>query len=227
MKWKTNICDCAFGEGISSTAAIGPNGLIFIATEQQLHALNQEGYQVWQYQIGKYPTPPVVGNNGIIYIGSQSYNVLYAISTEGKLKWKKDVGSGISYPIIGSNGRIYIGSRAYDDGDEKAFLNAIGSQTSTFIKKGKDYPDKFELIQNYPNPFNPTTQINFSLPRNTNVELAVYDIVGRKVETLVDGKRQAGEYSVSFDASTLSSGVYIYRLKIGKFIKARKMILLK
>ncbi len=93
---------------------------------------------------------------------------------------------------------------------------------------GKIYPDKFSLSQNYPNPFNPTTTIKYQLKTKSNVQLTIYDISGREVKTLVDQKQNAGHHSVTFDASDLSSGIYIYRLKTSSgFEHSRKMVLLR
>ncbi len=91
-----------------------------------------------------------------------------------------------------------------------------------------EIPEKFILHQNYPNPFNPTTTIEYELPAATKVELTVYDIMGRKVKTLVNARQPAGTYRVQFDGSQLSSGVYVYRLKTGQgMVLSRKMMLLK
>jgi len=88
-------------------------------------------------------------------------------------------------------------------------------------------PESFALSQNYPNPFNPTTRINFSLPIESRVRLDVFDMLGRKVATLMDEKRLAGEYVIDFDGSNLGSGVYVYQLSTGTQILSKKMILLK
>jgi hypothetical protein len=88
-------------------------------------------------------------------------------------------------------------------------------------------PTTFALDQNYPNPFNPTTTFRFALPKAVDVQLAVYDVSGRLVETLVNGWRDAGYHNVSFDASGLSSGVYLYRLEAGSFTSTGKMVLMK
>ncbi len=88
-------------------------------------------------------------------------------------------------------------------------------------------PLNYQLSQNYPNPFNPTTAINFVLPRSEMTKLAVFDVLGRQVATLLDGRMEAGQHAVTFDASTLSSGVYFYRLEAGSFQMTRKMLLLK
>ncbi len=88
-------------------------------------------------------------------------------------------------------------------------------------------PNDFALNQNYPNPFNPTTSIKFSLPRGTNVKLIVYDLLGNEVETLVDEYKPAGTYSVQFNGSELTSGIYIYRLQAGDFVSTKRMALIK
>ncbi|MGH7493356.1 MAG: choice-of-anchor I family protein [bacterium] len=86
-------------------------------------------------------------------------------------------------------------------------------------------PKKFELAQNYPNPFNPTTNIAYALPAGAHVQLAVYDVLGRRIATLVNELQQAGTYSVRFEASRLGSGLYFYRLEAGTLTKVRKMLL--
>jgi hypothetical protein len=88
-------------------------------------------------------------------------------------------------------------------------------------------PDNFELAQNFPNPFNPTTTIQYSIPQRSNVSLKIYDVLGNEIATLLDEYREAGSYTVEFDASNLSSGIYFYRLKAGDYLQTRKMILLK
>jgi len=88
-------------------------------------------------------------------------------------------------------------------------------------------PSKFYVYQNYPNPFNPETNIQFDLPKEGLVTLKVYDILGREVKNLVNEFKQAGSYIVSFDASSLSSGVYFYRLDVNGFSDAKRMILIK
>jgi photosystem II stability/assembly factor-like uncharacterized protein len=86
---------------------------------------------------------------------------------------------------------------------------------------------KFELKQNYPNPFNPKTIINYELEIMNDVELSIYNILGQKVETLVNEEQKAGIYHVEWDGSSLASGVYYYRLEAGEFRSVKKMILIK
>jgi hypothetical protein len=90
-----------------------------------------------------------------------------------------------------------------------------------------DPPTSYSLERNYPNPFNPTTTIEFSLPEATTARVAIYDMLGREVAVLADGRMTAGAHSVEFDASALSSGVYFYRLEAGSFNAVKKMALMK
>jgi hypothetical protein len=98
---------------------------------------------------------------------------------------------------------------------------------STVIEVDAGLPKEFALAQNYPNPFNPTTVINYQLPVAGNVSLKVYDVLGKEVMTLVNGRQEAGDYNVSLNAASLSSGVYFYRLQSGNFVQTKKMMLVK
>jgi len=88
-------------------------------------------------------------------------------------------------------------------------------------------PEHFSLSQNYPNPFNASTSISFALPEPGDVRLVVYDLLGRQIETLLDGYRPAGTHRVTFDASDYSSGLYFYRVQAGDMIETKRMVLLK
>ncbi len=88
-------------------------------------------------------------------------------------------------------------------------------------------PANFELSQNYPNPFNPSTKISFALPNDGNVSLKIYDMSGKEAMTLVNDVKSAGYYSVSFNASSLSSGIYFYTLSADNFTATKKMMLIK
>ncbi len=83
------------------------------------------------------------------------------------------------------------------------------------------------LEQNYPNPFNPSTTISFSLPEASEVQLNIYNILGQQVATLVNDVKNAGSYKINWDASNLSSGMYIYRLQAGSKVITNRMILMK
>ncbi len=87
--------------------------------------------------------------------------------------------------------------------------------------------DKVDLSQNYPNPFNPVTVINYQLPVNSFVTLKIYDVLGNEIKTIVNENQEAGTYKIDFDGSSLTSGMYIYKLTANGFTSTKKMMLLK
>jgi len=103
-----------------------------------------------------------------------------------------------------------------------------GSEVITSVDRSQDdIPARFTLDQNFPNPFNPSTSIKYQLPRRSGVVLKVYDVLGREVRTLVNEEKPAGSYTVKFDASSCSSGVYFYRIQAGDFVQTRRLLLLR
>ena len=88
-------------------------------------------------------------------------------------------------------------------------------------------PAKFELTQNYPNPFNPTTNFEFRIAKPGLVQVKVYDMLGREVATIVDENLQPGVYTRLWNAGSLASGVYFYRMVASSFVAVRKMILIR
>jgi len=99
--------------------------------------------------------------------------------------------------------------------------------TTTGFEHEKEISNEFVLYQNYPNPFNPKSNIKYQIEKSGVVELAVYDLLGRKVSTLVSEYKPAGKYEVNFDGSDLASGTYLYELKTGEQSTLRKMLLVK
>jgi hypothetical protein len=106
--------------------------------------------------------------------------------------------------------------------------NVLPKENQNVISySGSEVVTEYALEQNYPNPFNPTTTIKYQIPISGNVSIKVYDILGKEVAKLVDGYMEIGRYEVDFDASSLASGVYIYRLNVNDFVNVKKMVLLK
>ena len=113
-----------------------------------------------------------------------------------------------------------------ENGDQ--FASYTLSNRVTAVSEGTPaVPGKYRLEQNYPNPFNPATTISYALPGEAHVRLAVYDLLGREVGVLVDERQLAGRHAATFDARTLASGVYIYRLAAGSYLSSRKMLVLR
>ena len=99
--------------------------------------------------------------------------------------------------------------------------------TITSVRDREQLPTSFSLKQNYPNPFNPSTKIEYSIPKMNLVTIKIYDILGRKIATLVDERKQPGEYNVTWNAEGVPSGVYFYRIVAGEFVETKKMVVVK
>ncbi len=149
----------------------------------------------------------IAGDNGLVLYSSNKGNNWFKIETNSNenissIKFlNKDFGVA-----IGKNGKIFISSIGEKVFEAHPVLNPksdIGNNTS----------NKFDLM-NYPNPFNPTTKISFNLPMNSYVRLAVYNIIGQEVKVLINGRMTSGYKEIQFDGSSLSSGVYFYRLYV-------------
>jgi|AntRauTorcE11897_2_1112592.scaffolds.fasta_scaffold01649_1 hypothetical protein len=168
------------------------------------------------------------------------------ISSLSSVYWDKDVsgvtnatGSSSSEGITGSTtiemqqqstyeGWDFDETWAITEGETYPYLQQLGLPVSNEVESQPgEVPRTAVLHQNYPNPFNPVTVISYQLPKSRDVTLEVFDVTGRRVAVLVDELRAAGQNRVTFDASGLSSGVYIYRLRAGELIRTRKMILVK
>jgi hypothetical protein len=111
----------------------------------------------------------------------------------------------------------------------------VGAASSTIfttsgtvgVNGGGPVATEYRLDQNYPNPFNPSTTIAYQVGKTGNVRLAVYDLLGREVAVLVNERKNAGSYEARFDASTLATGLYLYRVTADGFVQAKKMLLVK
>jgi hypothetical protein len=161
----------------------------------------------WSLTKNSYLTT-LVNNTGIsgttvTNITGNGFNVYYSSSASANSYL-----GGKTYSLV--NGGYLLPEGATDVEDETSLV-----------------PTSWKLEQNYPNPFNPSTTINYQIPLAGSVSLKVYDVLGREVAALVDEYQTAGNYSVVFNASRFSSGVYIYRISAGDFIQTKRMMLVK
>lgn len=106
-------------------------------------------------------------------------------------------------------------------------LSGFCTAQINYINNEPSVPGKYILYQNYPNPFNPTTKIVYTVPKESKVKLEIYDVLGRSVQTLVNQVQKAGNYSVEFNATKLTSGIYFYRLVTPTQMISKKMMLIK
>lgn len=165
-----------------------------------------------------------------------SYDIIYKKSTNDGLTWGSDVQltnnrSHSTVPSIAVSGSfIHTIFRDNRDGNYEIYYKRFGAslqKSLAAVEQEEGLPTKFELMQNYPNPFNPSTAISYRLSAFSNVSLKVFDLLGQEVATLVNENQQPGNYVKTFDATSLPSGIYFYRLQAGNFITSKKMMLLK
>ena len=115
---------------------------------------------------------------------------------------------------------VYVGTRG--DGIYRYKTPLVGIDEEVIEK----IPYSLKLYQNYPNPFNRSTKISYNLPKPNKVKIEVFNLLGQKVETLINHHMSAGSHEINFNARNLSSGVYLYRIESGEFQEVKKMVLL-
>ena len=169
----------------------------------------------------------VSADSGVIDLSILVHTFSYPVT----LSWEINPANGISYSFVGDSGFGKTGEIMSTAGSH-LFNNLDNGriQMKAFVNKNNNsnnIPTEYALAQNYPNPFNPTTTIKYDLPKTSDVSLIIYDILGRKIKELVKVKQEPGRYEVQFDASHLSSGIYIYQIIAEKYMNSKKMILLK
>jgi hypothetical protein len=121
---------------------------------------------------------------------------------------------------VNQSGNYYYRLKQIDNDGSFKYSNIVEADIN-------NSPSAFTLNQNYPNPFNPSTIISYSLPQASNVKISVFNAIGQPVRVIENGFKSAGVYSVSFNASELSTGVYFYKIEAGQFSQIRKMMLIK
>jgi hypothetical protein len=209
-------------------------------------------YESWDGQIPTYYFLHTT-QNSVVY-DSSSNKIIIVSATYVTLPWiDSDSAWVIAESLGGTNFRLshphikilaslgeavvpnakpfwYLVYRSLDNpNDYVSFIfDATDSSKITCVNSlGNAELKTFQLQQNYPNPFNPSTTINYSLPKSGYVKLTVYNAIGIKVATIVNEYKQAGNYSVQFNAANLASGIYLYRLESGNYSAAKKLILVK
>jgi Tol biopolymer transport system component len=143
----------------------------------------------------------------------------------------KDVSNVLTYKVTGltANVPFYYRVRSYNIAGTSESSNVVTVQTAVAVEVSDNLPKQFFLNQCYPNPFNPSTVINYKVARGSFVTIRVYDILGREVALIVNGYKNPGSYSVTFNSSSygLQSGVYIYSMQAGDYFSIKKMMLIK
>ena len=199
---------------------------------------------------------PSIGADGNLYLGFNNGKFYKLEDTDGvtdlAIKWYLSANGGIEGPVLATedgiivvgctNGDIYIMKDLVTTTEVTENLNLSWptfkgnnkrnkvtriSTSTTGISDISEIPSSFDLSQNYPNPFNPSTVISYQLPQANYVTIKVYDMIGNEVATLIDEIKAPGYYSVNFNASHLSTGVYFYQLKTGDLVSTKKLIIMK
>ncbi len=198
-----------WGGGWVATDTSTPGATLLLMYDDGTHGDKVAGDKVFSRTI----TFPAGTATGVIPFKFAAIYPTWSIDGAGSLDNEMDMGINHTFTLT-QTGPLHL-------------RNDFGNQLAD-VKDVKGLKaDKYALLQNYPNPFNPTTAIRFSLPVAGNVVLKVYNVLGKEVATLLNGFEKAGGKEVSFDASNLPSGMYIYTIKSGNFTSSKKMMLLK
>ncbi len=222
--------------GTNFTSQIAPGG-----TFNDIHFIsNQEGWVVGNVGIIGNTTDggadwitqtnPDIQNRslyGVFFLNSDKgwavgVNGVILHTIDGGTNWAVE-GAGLTTAFL-RGVHFTSATNGYVVGNDKTLLK-YGELTS--VENEEELPTKFSLSQNYPNPFNPTATIQYAIPKAGAVTLKVYNILGQEMITIINEERPAGSYEVEFNASTLPSGIYFYRLQAGSFVKTKKMVLMK
>jgi hypothetical protein len=170
-------------------------------------------------------------------VGSNQSNVVINLSNFGRLCSVENTSSivmnaknnywgdasGPYHPTLNPSGQGATISAKVDFSPYKTSPNSITDVEGIDL----NIPTDFSLKQNYPNPFNPSTVIRYGLPKDVNVRLAVYNVLGQQIMNMVDEEQKAGYHEVVFQAGNLSSGVYFYSIAAGEFRQTKKLVMLK
>lgn len=185
-----------------------------VATVQELVNLYASGVVPPQYMLTAsihIKPATITSANGLRVIEDSVLIPLVALQSQGKATLT-------DFTSLVNAWRTLFGARAYIYDPDNIYVR---------VDEAEGVPQTTVLEQNYPNPFNPTTTIAFSLSHSSLVTLKVFDILGREVATLVNEEKNPGRYEERFDASGMSSGIYIYQLRAGNNIQQRKMLVVK
>lgn len=227
------------------------------STDSTFYAVNLTSQSIaWKYRTnGPIRFAAAISDAGNIYFDNGSGS-LYCLDDSGKVKWSFSGSAdslGVKGPILYSRGTAYAGAGsnsviAFYDGNTihsgayrvssvnlPAWGTFQGNNQRTGVQNVQGSgsggsavtPTSYALYPNYPNPFNPTTTITYDIPKQSNVEITLYDVLGQRIRTILDAPKGPGEYTAHLNAEGLASGVYFYRLKAGNYVAVRKMMVLK
>ena len=207
------------------------SGNLFVGTALGVYYSADEGDN-WNGLNSSFPEPTVppevrhisFDENGVLYAGTWGQGVWVSTNWQATPLADFALKAGEITDLAISDGGVYV----LTSGAEMIRFDALSYSSSVDTEdEVAELPTAYALEQNYPNPFNPVTSIAFSLPATQDVNLAVFDVLGRQVATLVSGPLAAGAHQVQFNAASLPSGMYLYRLTTPAGSVSKKMVLLK
>jgi hypothetical protein len=177
-------------------------------------------------RIGKIDSVKILGKD-YIHMNTYYYTTQDTTDTLGMVIYASNLAKGLG--LIWRGGGEYMGSISIKGAVVNGELYGDTTQiiTSVFDLEEPSSNSNYKISQNYPNPFNPSTTISYSIPKAEFVTLKVFDILGRETASLVNESKEAGNYSLTFNAGNIPSGIYFYKLTSGSFMATKKLILLK
>ena len=197
------------------------------------------GDSVWVRRFARWntenttPTIAIDKYNDVYMTGNRTSGSSYEFATikydsYGEQKWLMTYPGGGEKVAVNINFDVYTAGGSTEAGTDMDYIIIKYSQPNGIKPISGNVPTGFSLSQNYPNPFNPTTRIRISIPKNSYIQLKIYDVLGRIKEILVDKELIASEYEVTLDASGYSSGVYFYQLLANnQMIDTKKLTIIK
>ena len=229
--WTTYTDQDGLGGSDVVDIAAEDNGVVWFATKRGgISKFDGTNWKTFKYEdvldaYLNYVTSIVIDDEGNKWFGS-----VYGVYKYDGTSWTTYhtesglINDGVYSTAIDVDGNIWFGTGGG--------VSMLKPETSTTVKDENEIPVEFALHQNYPNPFNPTTTIEYSLPKRSQVTLKIFNILGQRVRTLIDESKSIGEYSMQWDGMndegiSMSSGIYFYHLQAGKFSQTRKMLLLR
>jgi hypothetical protein len=220
--WEANMINAV------NAVTVSPNSerVALLGVIADLSRRNQSPYSDWWNQIqANYVAVLDTKTGDVVSDTLWNFPALSGVSPEA---------SQIEDGYFRKNGELVIlgdGEYRFTGNTPRRMINFVQvwkiDGTTGVKRENPSIPSGFSLSQNYPNPFNPDTKIQYSLKKSSEISLDIYDVLGRKVKTLVNGHMPAGKYEADFDASKLPSGVYFYRLQADRKVETKKMVVNK
>ena len=213
----------SLSDAVMFNITAAPNGFIYAANYNEgVYRSTDHGdsWDLTRHGLTDWRVKALASDISGVYVSTE-YEGLYK-TTDNGVNWVKITGTlaltTVNNILIAKDNKMYFAT------DESVWKK---NDSVTSLKNENQLIYNYTLEQNYPNPFNPSTEIKYSIPSAAQVKIKVFDILGREVSILVNEYKEPGAYSITFDASNFSSGVYFYKLEAGSFSLVKKMMLLR